>query len=268
MDLFPAGVRGSIASVMPVPGNALPAAASPTLRAGEFPETRWSMVLAAQGRSGECGEHALSELCRAYWYPIYAYVRRTGAEPPDAEDVTQGFFLMLLERDSLRTATPERGRLRSFLLTALKHYMTDARRRETTLKRGGGQTLLSIDQMRAEERLANEPVHQQSPDALYDQSWAYAVLETTMRQLREYYTSLGKAALFAEIEGYLSWHEGEHPYREAAAKLGVAEPAVRFAVHKMRQRYQSLLRRQITDTVASYEDAEEEIGYLCEVLAR
>lgn len=236
-------------------------------RGGTFPDTRWSVVLRAQGGAGREGDQALAELCQAYWYPVYAYVRRTGASPADAEDVTQGFFLMLLERDSLRTAAPERGRLRSFLLTALKHHMTSTWRREAAQKRGGGALVLSLDQVKAEERLASETAHYESPDTLYDQSWAYTMLAATMERLREYYDGLGKAALFAEMEPYLSGTDGEQPYKEVAARLGMPEGTLRFSVHKLRQRYQSLLRQQIADTVATAEEAEEEIAHLIRVLA-
>lgn len=220
-------------------------------------------MLRAQNGAGP----ALAELCQAYWYPLYAWVRRSGAAPQDAEDVTQGFFLMLLKRDSLRTAMPEKGRLRSFLLAALKHFITDEWRKESTLKRGGGQTVISIDQMQAEQRLASEPAHSQSPDALYDQSWAYAVLDEVIRKMRAYYAGLGKADLFRELEGSLTGDDPGKSYRDIAVRTGLAEPAVRFAVRKMRQRYQALLRQQIMDTVSSQADAEAEIGHLCDVLA-
>ena len=231
-----------------------------------FPDTRWSVVLAAQCGGASSGR-ALEDLCRAYWYPVYVYLRRTGSAPHDAEDLTQGFFLEFLARDSLSRATPKRGRMRCFLLTALKHHVTNEWRKETALKRGGGVAIVSIDRMSAEERFANEPRHDDSPDILFDQSWAYAVLDSTMARLREYYEGLGKAALFAEIEGSLSWGEKDGSYAEKATRLGLTEAAVRFAVHQMRKRYQSILRRQITDTVATQEDAEEEIAHLCAVLS-
>lgn len=230
-----------------------------------FPETRWSIVLAAQGGQGE---RALDDLCRAYWYPIYAYLRRTGAGPQDAEDLTQGFFSDFLAERSLEGVVRERGRFRSYLLGALKHHAADEWRKKSALKRGGGVTVVSIDQMLAEERLANEPAHEASPDLLYDQSWAYAVLNGTVARLREYYAGLGKAALFAEIEGCISWDRSDRSYPEIAARLGLKEPALRFAVHQYRKRYQTVLRQQILDTVATPEDAEGEIAYLCEVLAR
>jgi RNA polymerase sigma factor (sigma-70 family) len=230
-----------------------------------FPETRWSVVLAAQGKQGE---RALDDLCRAYWYPVYAYLRRIGARPQDAEDLTQGFFAEFLAKRSLDVAAQERGRFRSFLLGSLKNHTVDEWRKTSALKRGGGVAVVSIDQMLAEERLAGEPAHDASPDVLYDQSWAYAVLNRTVERLREYYTGLGKAALFVEIEGCISWDKSERSYAEIAAKLGLKEQTVRFAVHQFRKRYQSVLRQQILDTVATPEDAEGEIAYLCEVLAR
>jgi RNA polymerase sigma factor (sigma-70 family) len=231
----------------------------------DFPETRWSVVLAARTVGSE---RALNELCRAYWYPIYAYLRRTGSGPQDAEDLTQGFFAHFLSSGSLETAAKERGRFRSYLLGALKNHTADEWRRKTAQKRGGGATVFSIDQLVAEERFANEPAHDASPDVLYDQSWAYAVLGETMARLREYYAGLGKSPLFAEIEGCISWEKSDRSYADIALRLGLTEQAVRFAVHQFRKRYQSVLRQQIMDTVATPEEAEREIAYLCEVLSR
>ncbi|HCN31278.1 MAG TPA: RNA polymerase subunit sigma-24 [Verrucomicrobiales bacterium] len=263
-------VARAVAITLPIamPQKTASAVASthPPESKGDFPKTRWSVVLAAQCGGASSGR-ALEDLCRAYWYPIYVYLRRTGSGPHDAEDLTQGFFLEFLARDSLSRVTPERGRMRSFLLTSLKHYVTNEWRKETAQKRGGGATIVSIDQMSAEERFANEPRHDDSPDILFDQSWAYAVLDSTMARLRKYYEGFGKAALFAEIESCLSWGEKDGSYAEKAARLGLTEAAVRFAVHQMRKRYQSILRGQITDTVATQEDAEAEIAHLCAVLS-
>jgi RNA polymerase sigma-70 factor (ECF subfamily) len=157
--------------------------------------------------------------------------------------------------------------LRSFLLAALKNHLASDWRKATALKRGGGLLPVSFDRIRAEQRLAGEPADRRSPDALYDRNWAHTVLEAAIARLREYYAGLGNEALFAEIEGCLSWNEKERPYAEIASRLGLTEAAVRFAVHRLRKRYQSLLRQRIIDTVATHEDAELEVAHLCEVLA-
>lgn len=234
---------------------------------GNFPNTRWSLVLATRGGESKKAHEALAELCRTYWYPLYAYARRRGLPPHDAEDRTQDLFRSLIEHGSLQLLAPENGRLRSYLLTSLKNAISKAYRSQMAEKRGGGETITSIDQELAEQRFANEPSHDQSPDALFDQSWAYAVLESAMKDLEAWYTRMKRPELFQAIRGFIASNQGERSYREVAADLKVNEPALRAAVGQMRKRYRAMIEAQIRDTVVSPEEAAAELKHLQQVLS-
>lgn len=232
-----------------------------------FPNTRWSIVMAAQRGDDTLARKALEQLCRDYWYPLYAYARRRGLSPHDAEDRTQDFFSSLIELDSLQSVAQERGRLRAFFLVAMKNAIAKDHRRQTAEKRGGGMAIVSIDQALGEKRLAAEPSHNQSPDALFDQSWAYAVLDSAMRSLEAWYARMGRAELFGAMRSFLAGHKGDAPYPEVAAKLGVTETGLRASIHQMRKRYRTFIEEEVAQTLTSPADAKDELEHLQRVLA-
>lgn len=236
---------------------------------GAFPNTRWSLVAGA-ARDGTVAAEALEILCRDYWYPLYSYIRRQGKSAPDAQDLTQGFFEYLLAGNYLARADQEKGRLRSYLLGALKHFSAYQYRKETAQKRGGGAPRISIDEEAAEERFQYEPRADESenPDRVFERRWAMTVLETVLKKLAAEFRSGGKEAQFAVLSGFLAWNSGEMSYAQAAEKLGMTEGAVKVAVHRMRNRYREILHEGILATVASPDEVDDEINYLLKVLSR
>ncbi|MES2694695.1 MAG: sigma-70 family RNA polymerase sigma factor [Verrucomicrobiota bacterium] len=233
-----------------------------------FATTRWSVVLHA-GRAGSqpgSAHEALARLCRTYWFPLYAHVRRRGFSSHDAEDLTQAFFARLLARQSIAQADPTRGRFRAFILTALNHFLADEWDRARTEKRGGTRELLSLDMADAEDRFAQVADPGASPDRMFDREWAVAVLRTVLSRLEEEYDASGKADLFAVLKPTLTGARDSQPYAELAARLGRNENAVKVAVHRLRQRYRALLQAEIADTVASDEDANAEMRALLAAL--
>jgi RNA polymerase sigma factor (sigma-70 family) len=205
---------------------------------------------------------ALDQLCRAYWFPLYGYLRRHGLSPEDAEDLTQGYFASLIERNYLAQADHERGRLRSFLLTTLKHYLADQWSRARTLKRGHGRQIVSIDAAAAEERYGMEPADEESPDRLFDKRWALTVLDNVLAALRADYVKAGQERVYDELKKFLAWNSAGEAYREAAAALGMKESAVRVAIFRLRRRYGDLLREQVADTVTSADEVPAELEHL------
>lgn len=236
-------------------------------RAGQFLTTHWSVVLAAADTSSPQAPQALATLCQAYWYPLYAFVRRQGHSPHDAQDLTQAFFARLLEKGYLKDVDRQRGRFRSFLLASLKHFLANQWDRARALKRGGGQQVISLDERDAESRYALEPKDEQSADRLYERRWALLLLERVLGRLKQEFVSAGKAGLFEALKGVLSAGSGALPYAEVAARLGTSEAAVKVAVHRLRRRYRELLRAEIAQTVASPAEVEDEIRYLFAVLS-
>jgi RNA polymerase sigma-70 factor (ECF subfamily) len=231
-----------------------------------FATTRWSIVLGAGGGGNRADAgRALAALCETYWPPLYAFLRRSGSSPADAEDTVQGFFALLLARDDLARLQPERGRFRSFLLAALKHYRTNERDKAAALKRGGGRQRVSLDAGRAEARYGVEPADRRTPESLFDYCWAQTVLENTMAQLRASYQAAGKEDRFEVLAPHLAGERAES-YREAAARLGLTEGAVKVAVHRMRKEYRELIRAEIAQTVASEEEIDGEIEALFDAL--
>jgi DNA-directed RNA polymerase specialized sigma24 family protein len=227
-----------------------------------FLTTHWSVVLSAREGVSPHSAAALESLCRTYWYPLYAYLRRQGRPPHDAQDLTQGFFARLLQKDYLQAAAQEKGKFRTFLLVALKRFLANEWDREHALKRVGFAQVVSIDQEVAESRFAAEPSHNLQPDLLYDRQWAITLLERTMTQLQEEYVSSGRAKLFEYLQSCLGREESALPYAEIAGRLKLTEAAVKMAVHRLRARYREILRAEIAHTVSGPEEVEEEIRHL------
>jgi RNA polymerase sigma-70 factor (ECF subfamily) len=230
-----------------------------------FVTTHWSMVLEAQGESAAAQE-ALEKLCRTYWRPVFAFVRRQGLAPTEAEDITQGFFAELLERRSLSAVRKEKGRLRSFLLGGVKYFVANEARRATAIKRGKGQRLVPLDEFRGDDRMEIEPADTLTAEMIYERGWALTVLERVLSRLKDEYHSAGKAALFDSLKELLPDEPGSPSQAEIAARLDMNENAVRQAFHRFRQRYQSLLREEIANTVATPGDIEDELRHLIAVL--
>ena len=206
-----------------------------------FTTTQWSVVLEAQGES-PAAQEALENLCRTYWRPVYSFVRRQGLGPEEAEDVTQGFFAHLLERKRLSVVRKEKGRLRSFLLGALNYFMADERRRATAIKRGRGQRLIPLEELRADERIDMEPADPVTAEMIYERRWALTILEHVLSRLKDEYRAVGNAALFDSLKQLLPDEPGSPSQADIAAQLGMTENALRQAFYRFRQRYQSLLR--------------------------
>jgi len=245
--------------------NAIGSAAPGQHGAVAFATTHWSVVLTAQGESPAAHE-ALEKLCRTYWRPIFAFLRRQGIRPEEAEDLTQGFFAQLLERKSLNAVRKEKGRLRSYLLGALKYFLADEQRRAMAIKRGKGQRLIPLEELRAGERIEMEPADPVTPEMIYERQWASTLLERVLSRLKDEYRAAGNATLFDSLKQLLPDEPGSPSQAEIAAHLGMTENAVRQAFHRFRQRYQSLLREEIAHTVATPGDIEDELRHLIAVL--
>ena len=230
-----------------------------------FVTTHWSVVLSARSPDSPQSTAALETLCRTYWYPLYAYVRRHGRTPHDAQDLTQGFFVRLLQKDYLQAAVREKVKFRTFMLVAFKRFLANEWDQQHAQKRGGYAPIVSIDEELAESRFAAEPAHQAQPDLLFDRQWAMTLLERTLAQLQGEYVSSGRAKLFEYLQSCLGREESALPYAEIANRLNLTEPAVKMAVHRLRARYREILREQIAHTVSSAEEVEEEIRHLFSV---
>jgi DNA-directed RNA polymerase specialized sigma24 family protein len=231
-----------------------------------FATTQWSMVLAAGDTERPQARSALEKLCRAYWYPLYAYVRRKGYTAEDAQDLTQEFFARLLARNYLSVADRNRGKFRSFLLGSLEHFLAREWTKAHAQKRGGGQAPLSLDETAAENRYLLEPAHELTAEKIFARRWATTLLDQAMARLREECVANRKGELFAKVENFLSGEKGEASYADIAAALGMSEGAIKVAVHRLRQRYGELVRAEIAETVATPEEADEELNYLFAVL--
>ena len=250
-----------VTSLTGIGGNASRACGSPVA----FTTTHWSVVLTAQSESPAAHE-ALEKLCRIYWRPIYSCVRRQGVTSEEAEDITQGFFAQLLERRSLTAVRKEKGRLRSYLLGALKYFLTDEQRRAMAIKRGKGKRLIPFEGLRADDRIEMEPVDPVTAEMIYERRWASTVLEHVLSRLKDEYHAAGNAALFDSLKELLPDEPGAPSQAEIAARLGMTENAVRQAFYRFRQRYQSLLREEIAHTVATPGDIEDELRHLIAVV--
>lgn len=232
-----------------------------------FLTTRWSIVLNAKNKASPGSKEALESLCQTYWYPIYAFVRGAGRSPPDAQDLTQAFFVRLLTRDFLRLVTPEKGRFRTFLRTALKRFLANEWDRAHAQKRGGGAMHLSFDTASAEERLGREQAGMLAPDRTYDRRWALTLLDEAMIRLENEYSSAGKTDLWRQLKPYLTAERGSIAYPEIALALGIAEGAARVAVHRFRKRFREVFRQTIADTVSTPEEVESELRLVLEILS-
>jgi RNA polymerase sigma-70 factor (ECF subfamily) len=209
---------------------------------------------------------ALETLARAYWYPLYVYIRRKGHSPQDSEDLTQAFFARLLEHGYLQLADRNQGRFRTFLLTSLKNFLYNEWKRDSCEKRGGSQGILSLDAATAETRLASEPHVEQPPDSLYDRGWAATLLERALTSLRSEFEQSGKLKLFERLK-ILAWGDGSGlSYSEIGAQLNMTEGAVKVSVHRLRQRYGELLRAEVAQTVSTPDEVNEELRYLLSVI--
>ena len=233
-----------------------------------FATTHWSVVLTAGTHHDTTrARDALARLCQVYWYPLYAYVRRLGHNAPDAQDLTQAFFEQLLRRQSLASADPERGRFRSFILTAMNHFLAVEWKKARARKRGGGSHNLSLDWAAAEQRFDLEPATTVAPARLFERHWALTLLGEVLNRLEREYQAEGKGGLFAAIKETLLGRRESQPYAELAETLGMNEGALKVAVHRLRKRYRELIRAEIANTLDPSEDVEAEMRHLFRVLA-
>lgn len=231
-----------------------------------FVTTRWSVVLAAQDKSSPDSAAALETLCRAYWYPLYAYVRGSGRSPHDAQDLTQEFFARLLALDWLRVVLPEKGRFRSFLIVSMKRFLTNEWHRDMAQKRGAGNLALSLDTEAAERRFAAEPPL--TPDELYERRWAMTLLEESLERLQRAFTHTGREQEFNALKEWLTAERGCIPYGQIATALGTTEGAARVAVHRLRKQFRQSFRQTIAETVEATGDVDVEMRHLVAVLSR
>ncbi len=235
--------------------------------ARRFQTTRWSLILAAGQPASAASREALATLCRVYWYPLYAFARRQVANAEDAQDLTQEFFAQLLEKDYLRVADPERGKFRSFLLTAFKHFLAKERDRARALKRGGGSQVLPLDFHAGEQRYSREPAHQATPERIFERRWALTLLDRVLGRLREEFEHAGKQNIFERLKSCLTGEKNPGgSYQDVAVELRMTEGAVKVAVYRLRRRYQELLREEIAQTVAAPEEIDDELRHLFEAV--
>jgi len=240
---------------LPVPPQNVPD------RRADFPTTHWTLVMRVN-HGGEVRQAALEELCGLYWYPLYAFLRRKGHPPHDAEDLTQGFFVKLLNDETLEQADTGKGRLRSYLLAALNRHLADDLRHRTALKRGGGQPGIAFEGMNAEERYQHEPVDSRDPELLFARVWARQLLAGVRDQLRKDFADTRRPELFDTLLPFLLLDEEPPSYREVAAQLKATEVSVRLMVSRLRARFRGLLREEVARTVASPEELESELEWL------
>jgi RNA polymerase sigma-70 factor (ECF subfamily) len=231
-----------------------------------FETTNWSLILLAVGGQDEAARDALARLCETYWPPVYAFVRRRGLQPADAEDRTQAYFARFFEKDYLRDFRPEVGRFRSFLLASVSHFLANEWDRERALKRGGGAVQISLDAASAEERLRLEPVDRLTPEAIFERQWAVALIARCLERLREEQTASGGRARFERLKAFLGGDGAPADYAALGRELGLSESTLRVAVHRLRRRFAAVLREEVARTVASPAEVDAEIRWLLETL--
>jgi len=224
-------------------------------------------VLAAGDARREDARHALGQLCEVYWYPLYAFLRRRGYSADDAQDLIQAFLTRLLDKNTVRLADPQRGKFRSFLLTALKNFLANERREARALKRGGGQAVLSFEVEAGESRYQLEPEDQRTPEDIFERRWAMTLLETSLARLRNEYADANKQDLYEALKDCLGGASAA-PYKQVGQAIGMSEGSIKVAVHRLRSRYREILRDEIAQTVDDSEDVDEELRQMFNVLGR
>jgi DNA-directed RNA polymerase specialized sigma24 family protein len=230
-----------------------------------FETTNWSLVLATGAHEPAVARQALADLCQAYWYPLYAVVRRRGHDADDARDLVQAFFVVLIERDDLPALRPDRGRFRAFLLAALRHFLEHQREHRQALKRGGGRPLVALEVQGGEERYLREPTNAETPEAIFDRAWALALLDRVFRRVRSDWDARGKGATFERLKGCLMGEAPAGGYKVVATTLGMTEASVKVAVHRLKTQFRRHLREAIAETVT--EDLiEDEIRHLIQAV--
>jgi RNA polymerase sigma-70 factor (ECF subfamily) len=232
-----------------------------------FKTTHWSAVLHAADSNDPAAEASLARLCQTYWYPLYYYIRRLGRSPEDAQDLTQEFLARLVHKEYLRGVKQEKAKFRSFLLVALKGFLANDWDRAHRLKRGGGQELISIDAQNTENRFLAEPVDEMSPEKAFERRWAFTLLGQVLNRLETEFYASDKAPLFEELKGLLSGEKADCSYAELGERFGMSEANVKVTVHRLRRRYRELLREEVSSTVASPEETDEEIRHLFATLS-
>jgi len=234
---------------------------------GHCETTQWSIVLRAGQADRGDGRVALKQLCETYWYPVYCYIRRRGREAEEARDLTQDFFLFVLDGPFLQSASPERGRFRGYLFQSVRNFLSAKWRRDTALKRGGGQTVLSLDDHQGEARFQAEPKAQETPETAFERNWALAVIERAVQRLAESYREAGRAVQFDKLHPYLAGRGDLPRYTQVADELGMDAGSVAVTIHRMRRRFAELLREEIARTVEDDAAIEEELRYLRRTLS-
>jgi len=229
-----------------------------------FPTTRWTLVVAAGDPQHKEAQSALVDLCENYWYPLYAYLRRRGYAADEAQDLTQAFFVRVLEGRYLDRADPGKGRFRSFILTSLKFFVADEGDRQRALKRGGG-AVVSLEFSSGEERYLREPAHDETPERIFERHWALGLLDRVVERLRNEFVQHGRPEHFEQLKIFLLG-QSDAPYAELAREMNTSEGALKVAIHRLRKRYRELFRQEIADTVADPAEVESELRYLAGVL--
>ncbi len=238
----------------------------PPAGGGRFATTHWSVVLAAGDRGSPARQEALSSLCQTYWYPLYAFARRTGSRAEAAQDLTQDFFAHLLEKETLRQVDPGKGRFRSFLLSCFRNFQADQQRRARALKRGGGKPPVPIELETAEGLYVREPSHDQTPEKAFERHWALTLLQRAVDRLEEEHTGPRRERLFATLKNYLPGGQAPVPYAEAARELEMNEVTIKVAIHRLRQRFRVVLLEEISHTVEREDQVEDEVRHLLSAL--
>jgi len=232
----------------------------------QFPATRWTLVVAAADPNRKETRSALVSLCENYWYPLYAYLRRRGYPADQAQDLTQEFFVRVLEGRYLDRADPEKGRFRSFILTSLKFFVADEADRQRAQKRGGG-AVLPLEFHSGEDRYQREPAHDETPERIFERRWALSVLDRVVEKLRNEFVQHGHPEHFARLKVFLLG-QSDAPYAALAQEMNTSEGALKVAIHRLRKRYRELFRQEIADTVADPAEVEAELRFLATVLTR
>jgi RNA polymerase sigma-70 factor (ECF subfamily) len=234
--------------------------------ASHFPTTRWTLVITAGDPKQKEAHSALVSLCEAYWYPLYAFVRRRGDPADQAQDLTQEFFVRVLNGRYLDRADPEKGRFRAFILTSLKFFLADEADRHRAQRRGGG-NVLSLEMSSGEERYQRDPAHNETPERIFERRWALSMLDRVVNKLRAEFVQHGRLEHFDRLKLFLL-DQGDTPYAALAREMGTSEGALKVAVHRLRKRYRELFRQEIAETVADPADVESELRFLATALAR